>query len=221
MNKQTFLIMSSEIPVYPQQPIIDIGTIAPGPSPSGLRQQYDYLLETISQEDLESNTPTLSSIFTEIERRYHEGILPTGYQYYFWFYEFELDEELATGLKCNELAYGSSPYSAYLILTPKSLETGQSIGVRIYFIYHPTNYTSTSTQTEWYIGIARDNTPKDLEIYINNTYSTVSSYHYSNDGHAKTCNIGLLPITAVSTERMYPQTGIKLFGSQRLPIDIS
>ena len=112
-------------------------------------------------------------------------------------------------------------YSAYLILTPKSLESGQSIGVRIYFIYHPTNYLSTSMQTEWYVGIARDNTPKDLEIYINNTYSTVSSYHYSNDGHAKTCNIGLLPITAVTTERMYPQTGIKLFGSQRLPIDIS
>ena len=221
MNKETFLFMSSEIPVYPQQPIIDIGSVQPGPSPTGISTKYDYLLKTISQSELEQETPTLESILIEIERQYHEGIIPTGYQYYYWYYEFEIDEQLYTGLVSNDLFDGSNFRFGSINLSPVNLTTGQTIGVRLYFIYHPTNYATESTQTEWYIGFARDNTPADLQFTITNQEGTQIAYYYSSSHSGKYCGIGLVPIISISSERMYPQNGIKLFGTQRLPIDIS
>ena len=214
--------MSSEIPVYPCQPTIDIGTVSPGPSPSGISTKYDFLLETISQQDLEQQTPTIESIFTEIERQYTEGIIPTGYQYYFYYYQFEMSENLDTGIIINDLydpVHGTYEQGR-LILTPQNLPSGTTIGVRLYFIFHPTNYTTESNQTQWYIGIARDNTQCDL--IMNVTKANVSFYYSSPHSlTGKYCNIGLCPITGIFNETMYPEDGIKLFGSQRLPIDIS
>ena len=213
--------MSSEIPVYPRQPTIDIGTVDPGPSPSGITNTLDYKLKTISQQELEHQTPTLDSILIEIERQYSEGLIPTGYQYYYWYYEFELSENLDTGLIINDLY---NPVSATyeqgrLILTPQDLSLGGSIGIRLYFIFHPTNYTTPNNQSQWYIGISRDNAPYDLLMNISK--GNVSFYYSSSHPTGKFCDIGLMPLTAFYNETMYPHDGIKLFGSPRLPIDIS
>lgn len=187
----------------------------PGPEP------IEVTLFHIDQEALEAETPTISSIQTEIKQMAEEGELPTDFQYFYWVLDCELSSTLDTGIICNDMVISnlSGNQNGKLYLDPKNLSSEQTLGVKIYFIFHPINYETTHAVTEWYIGFSKDDSTADLFAYLKGPGDIFPVYYYSSLNYKYT-NIGLLPWTNTETETLYPQTnGLTLYASNRLPIN--
>ena len=221
----------SEIPIYPRQPIIDVGSVEPdGPTsgfpsdPSGI----DVQLMEISQSELEFQTPTLEDIKSEIERLFSNGTIPQNYQYYYWVQtrQSTTNSFLDTGLNSQTfyITYNSSiddQDNGRIGMQSFGSPTEESpLVVKMYFIYHPNNYQSSNPVNEWYFGYAKDNSEYDLEVPINEPYGALQSwYFYSGpERDAKQSTIGLVPWTGTRNETLYPTNGIIIFGSNRLPL---
>lgn len=222
MNKNHFYIMSDTIPIMPLPETIENwipSEIRPHPG----NDPIEVELFTISHEDLIVDTPTIQSIQTEIKRMYDENEIPKNYQFYYYVLNFTVNnnDTLDTGILSNQLANSQETgfQTSKLFLKPNGITEGEEMAVKMYFIFHPSNYENQNV-TDWYIAFSKDNTPFNLYVYLeeNTGISTYYAYSSANSGGKYTI-MGLLPWTGNVSELMYPEGNLTLYASNRLPID--
>ena len=212
--------MSSEIPVYPSQPTIDIGTVEPHGAPQyDLSNEPEAQILYLSEEevsDLHWSTPTSAAQF--VETCYIEETIPTGYQYYYWYIDVPVNSDISTGIISN-MMYRSNTgfYYGRLIIGPGEGETNE-FTVRIWFIFHPTN--RYNGYGYWYVGVSKDNDNVKFKALIENTSTQdlyALSYPNTSISSAKMFKMFMIPWNTCENGTFTPNE-LKLLASNKLPI---
>lgn len=207
--------MSDIIPIMPQPEIIDNwvpSEVRPHPG----KATDEVVLMTITHEELETETPTLQDIQAEIERMVTEDELPK-YDFYYWVIQSTLSAAVNTGLLSNKL-WSSSTQGNFVDSQIVLNKYTDDIEFRMYFIYHPLNYTTSATNSKWFIGICKDDSDAEMRIFLKSTSYEVNSYISDPENSLPCTNLALMSWTGTSSQTMYPPIDIQIWGSNRLPL---
>ena len=212
--------MSSEIPVYPSQPTIDIGTVEPQGAPQyDLSNDPEAQILYLSEEEVSElhwSTPSDAAQF--VETCYIEDTIPTGYQYYYWYIDVPVTSDISTGIITNMMYHSGTGFNyGRLIIGPDAEETNE-FTVRIWFIFHPTN--RYNGYGYWYVGVSKDNDDIKFKAIVENTVSNdyyALSYSPATLPASKMYKLFMIPWNT-SENGIFTPNELKLLASNKLPI---
>ena len=217
MNKKSFLYMSREIPVYPSQPILSIGSVeSDGPPQYNLDGGEERVILSLNEDEVSSlgwSDPSDAALF--INTCYEEETIEHGYQYYYWYIDVEVTEKIETGLICNTMWHNPGNGNNTTELELNTINGGYN--VRIWFIFHPTDLPTAS---QWYIGLSKDSTSPQMFAALRNT-SHLDLYIMSDlvqeSPNTFPSKMFLVPWTDSSNNTFVPRS-LTLIASNKLPL---
>lgn len=179
--------MSEEIPVYPRQPFLNIGSVPLGPPTQGFPENVNErkVLELTEEEVTELGWDTPMDAGAFVQEQWATDYIPKGYQYYYWYIDIPLEESaeaFQTGIISNFFNAGGEQTNKLIL----GAEDGD-ITIRMWFIFHPAQESSTNN---WYIACSnKDETGKMFArlqsydghstYYISRHDSDIASSRYS------------------------------------------